>query len=167
MKPAIQLFKRINELFGGWDNWRGGGVTRKQLRDSWRISCGTGRYDREAKNGLESKRVPAVLRFEIICDSSAEISRYSIGLHYTDDSGLGLLFHHDPDTASWPDHPLHHIHVEANGQTVGESLREIRLPFGETEALRILEYLIGLCTPSEVAGVDDLPTPSCTKTGSR
>ncbi len=151
MKLANQLLQRIRDLIGGWDKWSGNQPVLKRVKDACRISCGDGRYNPAEKTGLISRRLPAVLHFEIICNSSAEISRYSIGLHYTDDSGLGLMFHLAPDKENWPSHPLHHVHVEANSLAAGKHLGDIRLPFGETEALKILAYLIGLCSSTETA----------------
>ncbi len=53
-----------------------------------------------------------------------------------------LMFHLDRKAASWPNHPERHIQFTSSPPPSAPPFVEWRLPFGESDPARLIEYLV-------------------------
>jgi hypothetical protein len=112
-----------------------------QKIELWRVFCGEGRYKAEARNALFHRQSQVGLNFQIIgCEDL--VQRYEFCLVWPD--GWRLMYHRDPDRKDGHEHPEHHLQFE---QPRGNLLppppfASWRPPFGTTDPLQILEYLV-------------------------
>lgn len=107
------------------------------------IACGEGRYAPARQNAAIHKANGIALNFQI-CGSGAEIELFEICVAWPD--GWSPHFHLDPERESWPAHPRGHLQF---GQAESAPpFADWRIPLGETDPVRLLEYLVTRITPA-------------------
>jgi hypothetical protein len=122
-------------------HWRGEAVRPFDLREAWTVACGQGRYDPDRGNAAYAKRSGVALNFRIRGQGET-VTEFEFCAAWPD-SGWQLMFHHDPERAAWPRHPERHLQLGWPTAAVGAApFRDWRLPLGEHDPLRLLEYLV-------------------------
>lgn len=112
-----------------------------QRIELWRVFCGEGRYKAEKLNALFSKRTQVGLNFQIVgCE--ADVQRYEFCLVWP--NGWRLMYHRDPKRTNGHEHPEHHLQFEHPrlSPLPPPPFATWRPPFGITEPLAILDYLL-------------------------
>ncbi|HYO51186.1 hypothetical protein [Archangium sp.] len=141
MKYAQQLLQGIRKRVGSHEHWEGKPPHLNQLpQQQWRIYCGEGRFEPSKRNALYSLATGIALNFQIR-GKGESITDFEMCVAWPpfEASFWQLMFHLDPERQAWPRHPLHHIQF-----TCGAGLPPFsswRLPFGETQPERLLEFI--------------------------
>ena len=109
-------------------------------KDSWTIQCGRGRFDPTAGNAARSRRTAIWINFQIVGDRETSTA-FEFCVAWP--NGWQLLFHHDPARETWPDHPKLHLQLEPPREPLSlPPFSGWRIPLGESQPERILEYLV-------------------------
>jgi hypothetical protein len=155
MKPEQKLYKEVRHWLHHqlWDNAQLLRPTKvmdekplrpnkqypaERLCEKWRLACGEGRYKETARNAAFSRSTGVALNFQIV-GLDEHIERFEICLIWP--CGWRLMYHNDPKQAAWPHHPESHIQFQPSPEKTPVPFAEWRLPFAETDPLRILEYV--------------------------
>ena len=160
MNKATELVERIRQLLGGFEVWSGGTVKPQLLKDKrWRVYCGDGQFDPRERNAAYARKNPHIaLNFQIN-GREEEILAFEICVAWIvpgssettpprpDMLSWTLMFHLDPERESWPTHPKHHIQFAAGSNPGAPPFTGWRLPFGDTDPVHLIEYLVARVAP--------------------
>jgi hypothetical protein len=150
MKKANEILSGVRSHMGGHANYVGGVLPRLRTSNgnSWAIFCGDGRFDPAKGNAAYAKATGAALNFQISGQGN-QLTDFEFCVAMAPDHSWKMMWHLDPRRQVWPNHALHHIHVEPGALPFPFS--QWRVPFGQVveEPLKVLEFIHSeICKPT-------------------